>query len=83
MTGSNSITVYNLQPGSYYLFVESDGVGGVPGGITGTVTLNAPTLPPANDTCAAPEVLTWVPAPARNEAVQPVRPSTAIQSHLM
>jgi hypothetical protein len=57
--GTESFSLFNLAAGDYYLFVES--YGNPKGQIAVTVTLSPPSLPPVNDTCAAPEVLTVVP----------------------
>lgn len=56
--GSASLAVPSLAAGTWYLFVES--AGSAPGRVAVTVSLTAPSLPPANDGCGAPESLTFV-----------------------
>ncbi len=51
-------TVTALGAGTYFVFVDS--AGGTSGAFTLTTTLAAPTPAPANDTCAAPQALTFV-----------------------
>lgn len=47
--GGVSSQLTRLDPGGYFLFVDSSG--GTRGAFTGTVTLSAPTPAPANDSC--------------------------------
>ncbi|MFZ5439119.1 MAG: hypothetical protein ACOZQL_03880 [Myxococcota bacterium] len=54
-TGSASLAVSSLAPGTWFLFVES--ANAAPGRVAMTVTLQAPPMVASNDTCAAPAVL--------------------------
>ncbi len=56
---SEVINLFNLQPGEYFLFVEQWNT--TRGIIDVTVTVNPPTLPPTNDTCATAQPLALVP----------------------
>jgi hypothetical protein len=51
-------TVTALAAGTYFVFVDS--AGGTSGAFSLTTTLAPPTPAPANDTCAAPQALTFV-----------------------
>lgn len=57
-TGAASLAVANLAAGTWYLFVES--ANGAPGRVSVQVSLLTPAQPPANDSCAAPQALTFV-----------------------
>ncbi len=48
---------YNLQPGTYVIFVDS--ADSSEGAFDLAVSLLPPTLPPSNDTCSAPQALTF------------------------
>jgi len=54
--GTESLVTGSFEPGTYYLFVDSDG-NMQKGDFTLSVT-PAPPGPPPNDTCAAPDVIT-------------------------
>jgi hypothetical protein len=51
-------TLTALAAGTYFVFVDS--AGGTSGAFTLTTALGPPTPPPANDTCASPQALTFV-----------------------
>jgi hypothetical protein len=57
--GTETFTSPNRPAGTYYLFVET--VGAAAGAVDVTVSLDSPTLTPANDTCAAPQLLSVTP----------------------
>lgn len=57
-TGSAGLAISGLAAGTWYLFVES--ANGAPGRVSVTVSLLTPSQPPANDSCAAPQALTFV-----------------------
>ncbi|MBX5481569.1 MAG: hypothetical protein IRZ16_06975 [Myxococcaceae bacterium] len=51
-----TLTLFNQPPGTYYLWI--DGAQQTAGTFSLTVATSGPTLPPSNDTCNAPTVLT-------------------------
>ncbi|MEW6434470.1 MAG: hypothetical protein AB1730_23460 [Myxococcota bacterium] len=57
-TGSASLAISGLPAGTWYLFVES--ANGAPGRVSVTVSLLTPSQPPANESCGAPQALTFV-----------------------
>ncbi len=61
-------TILNQQPGTYFVWVDS-GVSTV-GPFSITVTAVTPPPPPMNDSCAAPEVLTFTAGVANFSAAQ-------------
>ncbi len=55
--GAASLAVAGLPAGTWYLFVESRS--GAPGRVSVNVSLQAPAVPPTNDTCSAPQALAF------------------------
>lgn len=56
-SGAAGLAISNLPAGDWFLFVES--ANGAPGRVTVQVSLLAPSLPPANDNCVAPQALVF------------------------
>ncbi|MBI3183781.1 MAG: hypothetical protein HYZ28_16715, partial [Myxococcales bacterium] len=52
-----TLKLLNLSAGTYYVWVDS--ARGTSGAFTLAVKLSAPTLPPSNDSCSAPEALSF------------------------
>lgn len=48
---TETVTLINRQPGTYFVFVEHYGTPTAPGAVDVVVRLSAPTLPPMNDQC--------------------------------